>query len=143
MNEQERIELLKAVAECAPKEMGAEYSDRTYDVGDISNPACYLTGIVSFTELPDGSPLCLVSQPPYSTLDGDACFAMLDAMRDTGIQLEIRVYPQSACENRPCVIPYLDATGERFLSPPDDHFFGDTIAEAVARAFVAVFGGAK
>lgn len=136
LSEQDRIELLKAVVECAPKEMGAEYSDRTYDVGDISNPACYLTGIVSFTELPDGSPLCLVSQPPYSTLDGDACFAMLDAMEKVGYVPRIQLASEASYR---CDWKHKDDT-INFLMLSEK---GSTRAEAVSKAFVAVFGGEK
>lgn len=137
MTEQERIELLKAVAECAPKEMGAVYSDRTYDVGGISDP-CYLSGVVSFTELPEGSPLCLVESHPYDILDGPACFAMLDAMEKAGyytllgwasdVENHYPVDGRYACQ-------VINGKYDRVVERE-----GTTRVEAAARAFVQVFG---
>jgi len=122
MTQEERIELLRKVAEVAPKEMRARMSND----GDS----------VFFAEDPAWLELCGIDSD-----DAQAIIAMLDAMEGLGFNVWVgrHVY----CDNPEtkhlatdgyCCDGYIIGTGERFFA-----LIGKTRAEAVARAFVEVF----
>lgn len=128
MEENERLELLQAVAGCAPKEMNAEFWC----------PEPFLTGVwVPRTEYADvrfrGD---FYKEPTYLALqddveDGSAIIAMLDAMEKAGWFPRIgnnayRRYWCSVYDHNP--------------NTPRVQSQGGSRAEAVSRAFVAVFG---
>ncbi len=117
MNEQERIELLKAVAECAPKEMDARLSQGI---------------LVKYKVDIHGANCTLYLDPSFK--DGDAMLAMLDAMEKAGWfpRLGNNSYAHYWCS----VYDHTPVT-------PKIQTKGTTRAEAVSRAFVAVFGGGK
>jgi hypothetical protein len=128
MTEEERIELLKWVAEVAPKEMGAEKWHESVADGTCNS--------VSF------------SGRHYLSLESDisdasACFAMLDAIERADAETDsphVNVVSLSGANGR------YECDGD--IAPGDGyiHFIdekGATRAEAVARAFVAVFEAQK
>ncbi len=102
-------ELLKRVAQCAPKEMCAFLGHNARGV--------------SFD--PDGTP-AFVSLISNDIMNGSGIVAMLDAMEQVGL--------------RPYVCQKIDGSGyfAAFMGS-DGTFDGATRAEAVARAFCAVF----
>ena len=117
MDNTERIELLRKVAEVAPKEMGAQFRE-------------------GYTSWHTHTPLSVVFMGNYTCLglandiqDAAACFAMLEAME----------------EDSYCVLlgKEADASHRCWVGSKEVgcNYFGDTRAEAVARAFVRVFGG--
>lgn len=111
MSPDERIELLKAVAACAPKEMGARfYEDRSM-------------GPRIVFRLPQGAAVNLedLQWTAWGT------FAMLDAMEKAGQRFALH--------------PNVDSSYTMLSLNMDGlpSFFGETRAIAVARAFVKVF----
>jgi hypothetical protein len=137
MTNEERIELLKAVAECAPKEMGARF----WYVGPIMRASAStgdcMPNVVNFCGpgMDDGD------GPPQLGLqddlcDASACFAMLDAMEKAG-------FNTANSFDQVQTPPVHDCTAYKWPTPDDRQYhksIGTTRAEAVARAFVQVFG---
>ena len=116
MTNEERIELLKAVAECAPKEMKATFREE----GTYSETECVL-----FMGC-EQSPLYLHLHPEWT--DGEESFAMLDAMEKAGYKWELAPYWLSGRYR--CIAGGL-------------YGYGHSKAEAIARAFIQVFVEAK
>jgi hypothetical protein len=117
MNERERIELLKQVAECAPKEWASPHGIDTWD-----------RGVLRF-DVPNepGSVSCYL-RLMNDIHDAEAIIAMLDAMEQNGDY--VSVYRVSGNQ-------YYCSTSanDRVMTK------GATRAEAAAKAFVQVFGG--
>lgn len=122
MTQEERIELLRKVAEVAPKEMGAKL---------ISSEG------VKFSR--DNGQTTAVLTADDDMFDAEAIIAMLDAMeaRDLeGLGPEVCVELTGSKGEYHC---------RRWVCPENDDSLatvntqGDTRAEAVARAFVEVF----
>ena len=123
MTFEERIELLKAVAECAPKEMGALFHGTYVDfVGPGMDDG-------------DGPPQLGLQD---DLCDASACFVLLDAIEKAFAPAWVRVghYPDIQPPYNVCVYGE-DKNGEGFRNSEG---WGTTRAEAIARAFVAVFG---
>lgn len=127
MTEAERIELLREVARCAPEGMGA-----TFDHESVVNFHAYDDG--------DGYPQLGLKD---ELCDASGCFAMLDAMecRDLGgIGPSVLVELIGGDREYRC---------RRWVCPENDGAMattdegGATRAEAVSRAFVAVFSQVK
>lgn len=129
MTNEERVELLRRVAEVAPKEMGA------YFVGpDEGLDSCRVEAVG-----PRGFALDLHdwgSGMDYH--DAAAIIAMLDAMEKAGYAIGLVSFTPGARWYR--VEWWRDLRDARD-NPGRCEFDGDTRAEAVARAFVRVFGG--
>ena len=125
MTQEERIELLKRVAEVAPKEMGAKL---------ISSQG------VKFSR--DNGQTTAVLTADDDMFDAEAIIAMLDAIEGAGhvVWLSQHIYCEDPEDNRLDVDGY-ECNGYR-LRGESDNFDGkgNTRAEAVARAFVEVFG---
>lgn len=120
-NETERIELLKAVADCAPEWMRATFSH-----GNVSLNGCEYT------------PYCRANHPDEA--NGDFIIALLDAMEKEGWHVDLMNVPPVMAEPVGCRY-YCNGRqnggdNKQFSTP-----LRETRAEAVARAFVAVFGG--
>jgi hypothetical protein len=134
-------ELLREVAQAAPREMGAEFSDETpLKFVEFSDPACYL----DFTD-PDPS-------------NGTAIVAMLEAMENAGwwVDLRIALDETGDLDGNPTYGKYTRRPGwyeawvcyrqekaaelhAKGLKYPRQENYGKTRAEAVAKAFVSVF----
>lgn len=138
MTQEERIELLKRVAEVAPKEMGAVLIQSENPNGQA----------VKFSK-ESGQATGLLTLNGDDVFDAEAIIAMLDAMEEAGWWVELaglaemlegwktgrigRGYSVTFVENHPTF-----TTDEGIVVPIP--FIGKTRAEAVARAFVEVFG---
>lgn len=123
MTQEERIELLRKVAEVAPKEMKAEYAE----AGKYSEVECVL--LMGCHE----SPLYLHLDPEYK--DGEAIIAMLDAMEGAGWA----AYAGSEADDNGVRIPGYYCCCYDTNDCESLECKGETRAEAVARAFVEVF----
>lgn len=128
MNEQERIELLKAVAECALKEMGA-----FYDEGCTSCDFAAYDERIWFTLDADQSDVTA----------GPAIIAMLDAMRKRESELTQLVATHSDKELSAMACEHAASELFRVRAVLNELTWRNLSAEAVSRAFVAVFGGGK
>lgn len=127
MNETERIELLRAVAECAPKEMKATFREK----GTYSETECVL-----FMGC-EQSPLYLHLHPEWT--DGEESFAMLDAMEKAGCNVALTSSVYFDGVHHPGYGCYVKRPWESFSMRPSQCHQGETRAEAIARAFVQVF----
>lgn len=118
MSTQERIELLKAVAECAPME--ARYIEET-------------TQYVMFFLCRNPMRCCsLFLDDDGDFSNGQAIIAMLDAMEKAGWWVELsNIVGVGGYDCTVTVVGRMVSLG------------GATRAEAVSKAFVAVFGGGK
>jgi hypothetical protein len=80
--------------------------------------------------------------PDEQWLQGWECAGrFIDEMNEAGIQVQLTTFPdhRQSDADRPCVVLYLDSTGERFFPDSErETFFGDTAEEAIVRAYVAV-----
>jgi hypothetical protein len=138
MTEEERIELLKWVAEVAPKEMGAEKWHESVADGTCNS--------VSF------------SGRHYLSLESDisdasACFAMLDAIENGVPDAWTKLLKVDAfdpyCLHVEAGVSDEEYNSIRQFSDADRPLrldimgIGATRAEAIARAFVAVFEAQK
>ena len=131
MTQEERIELLRQVSAVAPEEMGAVLiqSKKPNAQGvKFSNENGQATGILTL----NGD----------DVFDAEAIIAMLDAMEEAGhvVWLSQHIYCEDPEDDRLDVDGY-ECSGYR-LRGESDNFDGkgETRAEAVARAFVEVFG---
>lgn len=129
MTEAERVELLREVAECAPEGMGAEKHHEL-----IADGTCNSVHFVM-----KSASLELISD----LADARACFVMLDAMEAAGFLMALE-----ACKP-PMIEPEEDDSktyichGGNWETGMVARYRGSTRAEAVARAFVAVFSQVK
>ena len=108
------VELLKQVVECAPKEMGANLLG--VDIAHFSALSCHLYNIGSDMD------------------NGSAIIAMLDELEKAGYEcdLSVNISPGMHLER------YRAVVGTEWLRDKATEI-GETRAEAVAKAFVAVF----
>ena len=126
MSNEERIELLKQVAEVAPKEMDA----RLYDGVVFFHGAAHQT-----ESRPWVVPAIFVTFDDYYS--STAIIAMLDAINNAGHGCSVSTYRKDL--NKPkefsakCAV-FLPLEGDR-----DFDGYGSTRAEAVAKSFVQVF----
>ena len=138
MNEQDRIELLKQVAECAPKEMNAEFSYRPN----------YLHRVNFRIGFDDHG---MMEMDDDDIIDATGIICMLNAMDflDTPFGPAVLVEVIGSKHLSHDVEPSKAWVCRRMVCPENDSVFttaegyGTTRAEAVARAFVKVFGGKK
>lgn len=142
MDNTERIALLRRVAEVAPKEMRATLLGHSWSsiyVDGIFNHSVTFQ-LISKWEADGGEPTdsslaCLGLASDIE--DAPACFAMLEAMEKAGYAIGLASFTPGAKGYR--VEWWRDLRDAR--DNPERCEFGDTRAEAVARAFVRVFGG--
>jgi hypothetical protein len=140
---------LKRVAEVAPKEMGLIFNGPNDDDGNPTAEEWAWRYEVEFPETPvyyDGdlgrrSALLVLEDDLY---DAQACFAMLDAMEDAGFYTGVWTrFEYGGFGNSQLLRGGYSAEA---LKGPDDKTIkghGTTRAEAISRAFVAVFGAKK
>lgn len=138
----EREDLLRKVAECAPKEMGAHFMAGQWD-GMPVDMTCVGFGFqhVPSISLPSGP-----TDPDsvwMNTLtlkcdieDAAACFLMLDAMEEAGWIVGIENYHLGDAQ-----FPFYCHWRRSAHHPhkPNDYCFAESRAEGLCRAFVAVF----
>lgn len=138
MTEQERIELLKKVAKaCEKAGIKAEFIDDLIDTG----MPIHVQLITNFGTPPfDFEINCELSLEPYTPSlinDAPACFIMLDAMEKAGYVGELKtiIDEEATVTGYQFDFFYLHAILRLFLQ-----FKGETRAEVISRAFIAVFG---
>lgn len=142
MTEQERIELLKQVADCAPKYMGADFvgPDRL----DNQRVEFHINRDGKYCN--DSASLDLFDWGKYPESidyqDAPAIIAMLDAMEKAGLTPALSITAaDDAYRYEVAYAQYgkrCDSCGTYGYTHLEFH--GATRAEAVARAFVRVFG---
>jgi hypothetical protein len=116
-------ELLEQIVKSAPKDLGAVIPD---------TPLMF----IEFTGVSEGDDRCYLDFADSDVLNGSAIVAMLDAMEKAGYECDLTVNISIGITERykACV-----ATEEQSWRGCYRALTGATRAEAVAKAFVAVF----
>lgn len=141
MSERERAELAQAILACAPPEMGCA---APYGGIHMGNPTVEFRGIDSgFTDGYGDKRVMEIDLSEGDIYNSQAIIAMLDAMRKREAELTQLVATHSDKELR--AMDYEHAASELFRARVvlDELTWRNLSAEAVSKAFVAVFGGGK